>query len=409
MNTSIALTLDQRRAKKDGTYPLIFRLSHFDKTLPIPAKFSIHAEFWDDAKRRIKSHYRGTDSPQRLNNHLEKSKAAMVDMITMLADKNELPYLSIHQIKDILTGKKAKSATVFTYTQSIIDDLVEAKKTGTARVYKFVLGVLKGFTKGKDFSFNELNLDFIQRLERWHLSKDDNGLGGLSVYLRTIRALYNRAVKDGIADKDGSPFNHYKIRNGKPRKRAIPADAIRLIKNLDLEPGSVLERDRNIFLLSFHCLGMPYADLAHLTRSNIIDGRIFYKRQKTDEPIAVALNEQARNILAYFGFDDKGAHDFILPIIKRVDPNDQYYDIVYARKRYNTNLKTLAKMAGIQENLSSYVARHSFATIADDQDVPLTVISGMLGHKRISTTQVYLGSLRKNRLDDYQNKVTDLI
>lgn len=409
MNTSIILSLDQRRAKKDGTYPLIFRLSHFSDTRSIPVKRSILPEFWDEDKRRVRSHYRGTESPQRLNNYLTKSKAALIDKITALDERGELAYLSIAQLKDILTGKKHSKTTFYTFTQGLVDDLYERDKIGLGRMYKGVLSVIKTFTKGRDFPFRELNLDFIHRFERWHLAKNDNGLGGLSAYLRTIRAIYNKAVKLDIAERDASPFLKYTIRNGKPHARAIEPDLIRAIKTAPLTSGTTLERDRNIFMLSFYFRGMSYTDLAHLRRSDFVDGRIFYARQKTETPITVAINEQAWDILEYFGFSQKAPHEYILPIIQRHTAKDQYADVMWARKRFNKNLKKIADITGIEETLTSYVARHSFASIADEQDIPLTVISGMLGHQRMSTTQAYLKQLSRNRLDTYQNEVTSRI
>ncbi len=95
----------------------------------------------------------------------------------------------------------------------------------------------------------------------------------------------------------------------------------------------------------------------------------------------------------------------MLPAIKRKSPIGQYKDIKEARLRYNKNLKELAKLAGIEEQLSSYVSRHSFASSADDLGIPITAISQMLGHKAIGTTQAYLDHLRKNKMDEYQDQV----
>ena len=100
---------------------------------------------------------------------------------------------------------------------------------------------------------------------------------------------------------------------------------------------------------------------------------------------------------------------FLLSLIKRRTPELQYKDIINERSRYNKNLKVLGAMAGIEENLTGYVARHSFASIADDMEVPITVISKMLGHRQISTTQSYLSNLRKNRIDEYQDPVVVVI
>lgn len=278
-----------------------------------------------------------------------------------------------------------------------------SNRVGNARVYRHTLSAVKNFTNERDFTFEELNLEFLQRFENWHLSKG-NSLGGLSVYMRTIRAITRRAIRSGQAEEEGYPFKDYTIRNGKPRKRAIALDLVQEIKSLELEPGSVLFRDRQIFIMSFLLSGMSFTDMCHLKLSNIIDGRIKYSRQKTNYPFDIKIDDQLKPILDYFK-KGKQKEDYILPVIKRKDPISQYKDVLWARSRYNRNLKKIAKLAGIEENLTSYVSRHSFASGADDLGVPITAISQMLGHKKISTTEAYLAGLRTSKRDEYQDKI----
>lgn len=337
-----------------------------------------------------------------MNNFLTKRKAHLVDIITRLEEKGELKFLSVKQLKEKLVASNSKHS-VFSFIENLIEGLIEAKRIGTARSYHDVLRSVKVFRSQKDFSFNEFNLDFLKKFEIDYLSRD-NSLGGLAVYMRTLRAIFNKANKAGLAEQDGYPFKDYTIRAGKTRKRAIPMEAIQKIKELDLEANTTLFHDRNIFLMSFYLRGMPYVDLAHLKVSNIIDRRIQYDRQKTDEPFDIKIPEQLWPILKYF-IKGKSIEDYILPIIKRKSLVMQYRDIEWARARYNRNLKQIAKMAGIEERLTSYVSRHSYASIADDIGIPLTAISQMLGHEKISTTQAYLDKLRKSKLDKYQDEV----
>jgi len=149
---------------------------------------------------------------------------------------------------------------------------------------------------------------------------------------------------------------------------------------------------------------MSYVDMAHLKLSNIIDGRIKYTRRKTDEPYDIKIHDHLVPLLNFF-IKGKSKTDYALPIIKSNDAIGQYKDVMWARKRYNRNLKKLAELAGIEENLTSYVTRHSFASGADDMGIPVTAISQLLGHKSITTTQSYLASLRKSKIDDYQDEI----
>ncbi|WP_373519572.1 hypothetical protein [Pricia sp.] len=133
-----------------------------------------------------------------------------------------------------------------------------------------------------------------------------------------------------MADEEGYAFNDYSIRNGKPKKRALTISAIRKITELELEEGTVLFRDRNVFMISFLLNGMSFVDIANLKLSNIVDGRIRYARQKTDEPFNIKIHRQLAPILDYFT-QEKEKSDYLLDIIEDANPIDQYNKITWAR------------------------------------------------------------------------------
>jgi len=401
MATHIKISLDTRR-KGTKTYPLIFRISHNQKSTSIATGHHVGVADWDKGKQKIRPSYKGTESPARLNNLLQKRMAHMVDSLTRLEDKGKLKYMSVSEVRNQIT-QSSNNVTFFQFTEKQIIDLKRAKRIGNARVYQHALNAVRNFRNNRDFTFDELNLDFLNRFEQHYLAKG-NKLGGISVYLRTIRAINGKAIKSGVADKEGYAFNDYTIRSGKPQKRALTISAIRKIAELELEEGTALFRDRNVFMMSFLLNGMSFVDIAHLKLSNIVDGRIRYARQKTDEPFNIKIHGQLVPILGYFT-QEKEKSDYLLDIIKDENPTDQYNKITWSRKRYNKNLKKLAKMAGIEENVTSYAARHTFASGADDMGIPLTAISQMMGHKRISTTQAYLANLRKSKMDEYQDEI----
>lgn len=310
--------------------------------------------------------------------------------------------MSVSEVRNHITQTTNK-VTFFQFADKQIKDLKQATRVGNAWAYQHTLNAVKNFRKDRDFTFDELNLDFLNRFERHYLAKG-NKLGGISVYLRTIRAINRKAIKAGVADKEGYAFDDFTIRSGKPQKKALTLSAIRKISELELDEGTALFRDKNIFMMSFLLNGMSFVDLARLKLSNIVDGRIQYARQKTDEPFNIKIHEQLVPILEYFS-KGKEKSDYLLEIITEKNPVDQYNKVTWARKRYNKNLKELAKLAGIEENVTSYAARHTFASGADDMGIPLTAISQMMGHKRISTTQAYLSGLRKSKIDSYQDEI----
>lgn len=402
MNTNIVVSLDTRRRKKDGTYPIIMRLGHNEKTTSIPVGISIDQKDWDEKKRLIKNSYKGTGSVARLNNQIQKTKADAMDIILKLHESGVLQTLSITSIKDRIVQKEAKDS-FFQFADQCVNELMQAHRVGTARSYRGLISVLKEYRKGKDLLFKEITYDFLSKFEIRHKSKG-NGANGLAVYMRTIRAIYNKAVKSGSADKELYPFDDYKIKTAPTEKRALDGEFLKKIIELDIASNHICFDTRNYFLASYMMYGMNFADMAYLEKSSIENGRIRYRRRKTGKLYDIKITPHLEKILGHF-MQQNTDSKFIFPILKRDAPALREKDIQWARKRYNKKLKVLASLCGIGSNLTSYVSRHSFATQAMLHDIPLAAISTMLGHSSLKTTEIYLKGLPANILDDYNEKI----
>ena len=334
-----------------------------------------------------------------------KEKTGAVDIINDLHEKDELNYLSILQLKSKIV-KTASFDSFFEFSKSIVLDLKKAERFGNANTYYAVIKVLEKFTGGHDIKFNEINYDFLKKFESWHFSRG-NSVNGLSAYMRTIKAILNRAIKADVISLDAYPFTHYRIKTTPTEKRALDIKSIKSIMLLELEETNSLFHFRNYFLASYMLYGVSFMDLAFLKVENIIDNRIKFQRKKTSKPYDINITSPLMAILSFY-LKTKRKSDFIFPIVKRDTFELQYKDVLWARKRYNKGLKGIAKKCNIEQRLTSYVSRHSFATQAMLQDVPLQAISAMLGHNRLSTTQIYLKSLPNEILDGYNKKLTEI-
>jgi site-specific recombinase XerD len=279
-----------------------------------------------------------------------------------------------------------------------------AKKLGNASCYEQAQAFLDRYAKEKELYFDDINYKLLKHLEAKHLSKD-HSLNSLSFYLRTIRATYNRAIKEGVAKRDEYPFTQYSIKETKTTKRAIHKTDIEKIRDLLLKEGTYIWHARNYFMFSFYNIGMNFADIANLKINNIKDDRMEYVRAKTGKTYSVKLTNPSKDILAFY-IKDQEKDDFIFPIIKRESLEDQMKDLGNERKLFNNALGTIAGEAKIKSKLTSYVARHSWATIAKDLNVPISVISEGLGHEDIKTTQIYLDSFDANVIDDANALIT---
>ncbi|NOT91958.1 phage integrase SAM-like domain-containing protein [Ferruginibacter sp.] len=402
MNTNIVITLDTRRQKKDKTYPLIMRLGHNERTTSIQLGINLLEKDWDDKNRIVRKTYEGVNTVSRLNNIIQKKKADAMDIIFKLHESKQLPLLSITTLREKIQ-LQGKTQSFFKYAEALVAELKKAKRIGTASSYQGVINVLKTFANGKTLSFTDINYSFLSRFETDHKSRG-NGINGLAVYMRTIRAVYNRAIKEGVAEKESYPFIDYKIKTAPTAKRALEWELLNKIVICKIPIKHRCFNARNYFVASYMMYGMNFADMAFLKKTDIVNGRINYRRQKTSKLYDIKITDSLNKILSYY-IELNPDSEYVFPIIKRETAETQAKDIVWARKRYNKRLKDIAELCGIETKVTSYVSRHSFATQAMLMEVPVKAISTMLGHSSLKTTETYLQSLPSNVLDDYNARI----
>lgn len=401
MNTNIVISLDTRREKQDGTYPLIMRLGHKRKTIPIPLGYSIKKKDWDEEQRIVKKSHIGSETVTRLNNIIQTKRNEAMDEILKLQQAKQLDTLTITELKDRIF-QPASAHSFFKFAEKVVEDLEKAQRFGTARSYESVAGIIKSYNHDKDLSFEDITYDFLMKFETDHFAKG-NGKNGLATYMRSIRAIYNKAIKAGIITKEQYPFDNYKIKTEPTEKRALEWNILEKIIAHKIGVGEPFFNERNFFVASYMMYGMNFLDMAFLKKSDRKEDRIKYRRSKTSKLYDIKISPALKEILDYY--EAKSASAYIFPIVKRTDPKLMENDVLWARNRYNKRLKALAKQLKIKENLTSYVSRHSFATQAMLKEVPLVAISTMLGHSSLKTTQVYLKSLPSNILDEYNSRI----
>lgn len=400
MNISIVTTLDSRYQRKDGSCAIILRIGRDNRTLPIPTGYSVPEKFWNDKKREVRSTYKGVDSVERFNNLIDAELTTARSVLQELEESGQLDTMPLMDIKKRILSLKS-SSSFFDFAQDILDDLVKAKKFGTRDAYKSAVQALENYHGSKNLDFKQITFEFLRKFETDHYSKG-NGANGLAAYMRAIRALYNKAIKSGRVDEKYYPFKKYTIKTAPTEKRAIEWQFLEKIILLDLDADSPLFHARNYFVSSYMMYGMNFHDMAFLKTDHIINGRINYRRSKTSKLYDIKMTLGLEKIINFY-VDTNRDSNYIFPIIRRQDPEMISRDIKWARKRYNKKLKEVAEKCGIEQNLTSYVSRHSFATQAMLKDIPINAISSMLGHSSLKTTQIYLKSLPNNILDSYND------
>lgn len=394
---SAKIILDTRHKKKGNVYPLKLRLTHDRKASYISLGYDIPANDWDEDGEKVKTSCKTVENTTRLNALLVKEKQKALDTFLKIQDEGKLATLSLEGLKSFVVNK-GTDAMMFAFGEEMIAQLKESQKHGNARVYDTMLRSVRSFAKGKDFPMKQVTYAWLKKYEAWYLSKG-NSANGLSVNLRTLRALYNRAVRQKLVSKEHYPFTDFRIKTESTRKRAIAATDLERIKQF--EPKTEWQaRAKDYFFLSFYLMGASFVDLAFLKVKNITGGRIEYKRRKTGRLHSVPISPPLQSLLDKY-LPEKGKEDFILNVLKTEDPKKQAVKVRDELRRFNRRLKEIGKSCGIEAALTSYVARHSYATIAKYKGVPTAVISEALGHTSEEVTQVYLDSFDKEVLDKY--------
>ncbi|MCG8328546.1 MAG: site-specific integrase [Chitinophagales bacterium] len=400
---SVKIILDKRSTKKDGTHPLKLRVILHRKTHHLPLGYSVPAKDWDSKGQRIKTSCKAFGNITRINAILHKEQQKAMDILLQLQIEERLEIVSFTEIKRLIQSGNHE-LKVLAFAEEVIAQLRDAGKHGNARVYETMRRSIRDFQHAQDIPMRQLSYRWLKQYESWYLGKG-NSVNGLSVLMRTLRALFNRAIKQKRVEKKYYPFEDYRIKQEGTRKRAISEEDLQKIK--DFTPQTPRQRRaKDYFLLSFYLMGTSFVDLAFLQKKNIIRDRIEYKRRKTGRLHSIPIFAPVREILERYG-KDKKADAFLLDVIHAEDPKQQLVNVRDELRRYNKTLKAIAKECGIEASLTSYAARHSYATIAKYKGVPTAVISEALGHKSPEVTQVYLDSFDKQVLDDYHKRVIE--
>ena len=404
MSTSIKLSLSKKRERADKTYPIVFNITHNRKQTTIATSYSVIEKEWDDEALRIKNKSRYKLKTGQINNILKNTELGYGTTIVNLETKGKLNTLSLKQLLDKLKSIKSSKTTFETFTTSIIKDLRYSGRIGTADSYQSTLNFFLRYSS--DLLFADITPTLLTKFEILYMGKPNHHYNGLAVYMRTIRAIYNKAIADEIIDSNLYPFRKtpsdkrkYNIKKEKTRKRAIPIEHIAKIENYEHAKYDAMGKvnARLYFLFSFYMRGVNYVDMAHFKKLNIINGKLNFKRSKTGRLFEIKINPKAQAILDYFELANKKQNNFLFPIIKRpFDKELTHNDIRQSLKNTNKHLKTIAKDVGISTTLTTYVSRHSWATIADKAGVDRKIISKGLGHSDLATTEIYIDDLVSN-------------
>ena len=340
-----------------------------------------------------------------------KQKALEILRSFQLDDKD----FSLEDFEHKFRGIGEYNENFIDFFNEIIQEMEISNRIGNAKAYKeaknTLLNYLKSIKKSKEnLRFKDITPAFLEKFEVYMRSRSNRD-SGIAFRMRQIRAVFNKAISRKMISQDLYPFKFYKISRLKlaPNKRALTIDEFKKIRDLDLATYPNLIEAYNYFMFSFYTRGMNFVDMMLLKKENIQNGRIAYTRSKTKGKFNIEIVDKVQNILDYYEAKNLDS-PFIFPILlqENMTPQQIAYREQKVLSRYNKKLKELASLAGINKNITSYVARHSFATILKQIGTSTDVISELMGHSDVQITMTYLKEFNNEELDYANRKLLEL-
>lgn len=392
--------LDTRSQRKDSTYPVKIKISHKGDTFFIATNIHIPKEQWSGSAI--------INNPQeKIKNQFIRSKIVEYENALLdLAKNNRLQDLSCKEIKEILTGasisKKRPEDDFLAYFGNYANT---RNRKNTQDSYLYTLLLIKKSAANQSLKFADIDYSWLQNFNQMMLTgkiTSKLAINTASIHMRNIRAVFNDAINSEITEH--YPFRKFKIKGEKTPKRSLSIDDIRRLRDFECEEHE--QKYRDIFMLVFYMVGINLIDLLQL-KEITQDGRVEYRRSKTSRLYSIKVEKEAMEIINRYR-----GEGYLLSFL---DDGKDYKNFF---RRLNKTLKEIGVTTvgrngaktkkGLFPEISTYWARHTWATIAAGLDVPKETIAAALGHGGNEVTDIYI-SFDQNKIDDANRKVIEAI
>ena len=384
---------------RNGKSPVALRFTHQRMSRFVSTGVSIEAYYWDDEH----------ECP--IENYPDRTKIQMkIDSILSEYRRRiaRLEVLEIPVTFDTLFEKKAQRRvlTVEEAFESEISRLRSLGKYSSAAKHRSVMLALRSYSPSRQL-LETIDQSYLIGFEHY-LRRQGNSDNSVATRFAVLKAVYNRAIRESKIVPERNQFTDYKVSAlwSKTRKRAITKQDIERIAHLEIgtDHHSYYKRlARDLFLFSYYTAGVNFCDIARLRYKQIVRDRLFYVRHKTGKQLSCRISEPIATILDRYRRDECCDEDYIFPILDRaVHRTEQqiFNRIVKVLRKVNRDLKCIGRESGISTPLTTYVARHTYATVLKREGVNVALISESLGHSNIQTTQIYLDSFENSQIDE---------
>lgn len=393
--TTVEVVCYKYKPLRNGELPIKIRVTKDRKVRYVSLGVSTKPEHWDFKKNQPKA-----DCPNReyieklIANRISDIKATIVEL---KAEERDFTATSLLQKIDT----KSSSLSIAEIFLEHLKFLQDCKRTGYMLSIRQTYNSLLKFNGTLDIPFSEIDVNWLRRYEGW-LRKSNKSENTIGIRFRNLRMIYNKAIEKGAVKKELYPFDSYKVSklHKETIKRAIVKDDIKRVLNYNVNGRNFYTSLAiALFSFSYYMGGINFVDMAYLQGSNIIDGRLVYYRKKTSKLINLPMNPEAMEIISRY---NTGLTGYIFPILSFAHKTEQMklnrlHKVI---TKVNRALKLIGQELGLPIKLTTYVARHSFATVLKRAGVSTSIISESLGHSSEKITQIYLDSFENSQIDE---------
>lgn len=393
MNATIEVVCYKSKVLANNESPLMLRITKDRKRKYSSIGLSLNPVYWDFEKNKPRRNCPNRLYIERLI--ADKIEAYRTKMIELQAENKEFTATTLHEQ---MFDRNSKP-TVDEVFQTQIKNLKQTGRMGYALSHQEVYNSLIKFNKHLNIYFSDIDTIWLKRYETW-LREQNFSENTIGRRFRTLRTVYNIAIEEKYVKAEHYPFKSYKVSklHQTTAKRAInKADIMRIIEYHSTDFYTQFAVD--LFTFSYFTGGINFVDIAYLKSDNIVDGRLIYTRRKTHKLIKLPLQSKAQEIIKRY--QQNGTH-FLFPILSEFHKSLQQQSnrVHKVISKVNERLKVVGKELGIPINLTTYVARHSFATVLKREGVSTSIICESLGHSSEKTTQIYLDSFENSQIDE---------
>ena len=378
---------------------ICLQLIHNRKIKLLRTRFRLFTAEWDNQKETVLFGNSGVERQSHLQSvktGLDAELKQLDELIRLLEMKSDY---TVNELADLYTNSSF-NGYFFPFIDYIAKHLKEENRNKTATILSTTKRSFERFLSGQDILLDKIDNDLMRKYETY-LRNTGMMKNTISCYMRSLRSVYNQAVKRGLTSQK-NPFANIFTRIDKTVKRAVNEDIITQFKNLDLTEYTELALARDLFMFSFYMRGISFIDMANLRKSNVKNGYIIYSRSKTRQMLTVKLEACMQEIISRY--ESQTVADYLLPVYTA-----QNRENTSQLRNHNKRLKRISDLLGLEKPLSSYVSRHTWATLALRKGISVEVISESMGHENETTTRIYLASLGQSVVDKANAEVIGLV